>query len=265
MKLAPLSTWLADPSSATANGKPAGRSVPPLKQVEAMDGRTFFARMTALMAANPGPPADADALARFASIGITAGAGVDTLDTRVLDAAVRDGQRRIAGYANPNARTEHGWSVAPNLGSYGTDYALRANTAKVLFGASLPQDTFYPFLDHLDAGTAAAPRRYRIRFEPGQLPPVDAFWSLSAYDPDHYFIANPANRFAVGHQLPVVAGPDGAVEIVLRNARPGPEVPDGNRLPIPAAGTFSLAMRLYAPRDAALTGAWQPPPLTPAP
>jgi len=265
VKLVPLRAWLADPHAAGVNGASTGASVPPLKQVEAMDGRTYFGRMTALMAANPGPAADADALARFASIGIAAGAGVDTLDSGVLDAAVRDGQNRIAGYTNPRARTEHGWSVAPNLGAYGTDYALRANTAKVLFGASLPQDTLYPFLDHLDAGANGAPRRYRIRFEPGQLPPVDAFWSISAYDPDHYFIANPANRFAVGHQIPVVPGPDGAVEIVLQNARPGPGVPDGNWLPIPASGTFSLAMRLYAPRDAAVTGAWQPPPLTPAP
>ena len=268
VKLMPLSTWLAaplagastQPNATPPSGKPG---MPPLKQVDAMDGRTFFSRLTALMAANPGPATDTDAVERFASIGITPGAKIDNLDAGLLDAAVREGQQRIAGYTNPNARTEHGWTVAPNLGAYGTDYALRANTARVLFGASLPQDTLYPFLDHLDAGSNGAPREYRIRFEPGQLPPVDAFWSISAYDADHYFIANPANRFAVGHQLPLVPGPNGAVEIVLRNARPGPEVPDGNWLPIPASGTCSLSMRLYAPRDAAVKGTWQPPALTP--
>ncbi|HEX4249775.1 MAG TPA: DUF1214 domain-containing protein [Pseudonocardia sp.] len=268
-KLMPLSSWRARPDAThlPANAAPPapGKSAPPLKQVDAMDGRTFFSRMTALMAANPGPAVDAGALGRFASIGITAGGTIDHLDAALLDAAVEDGQHRIAGYTNPSARTEHGWTVAPNLGAYGTDYALRANTARVLFGASLPEDTLYPFLDHLDAGSDRAPREYRIRFEPGQLPPVDAFWSVSAYDTDHYFIANPANRFAVGHQISVVPGPDGAVEIVLRNARPGPEVPAGNWLTIPVSGTFSLAMRLYAPHDAAIIGGWQPPALTPVP
>jgi hypothetical protein len=267
VKLMPLSAWITDPNTTdttSASGTVRGPSMSPLMQVNAMDGHTFFNRMTALLAANPAPPGDADVLSRFASIGITAGGTVDNLDAGVLDAAVQDGQDRIAGYTNPHARTENGWSVATNLGSYGADYPLRANTAKVLFGASVPQDTLYPMLDNIDAGTTDAPRRYRIRFEPGQLPPVDAFWSISAYDADHYFIANPDNRYAVGHQIPVVPGPDGAVEIALQNAKPGPEVPTGNWLPIPASGTFSLIMRLYAPHDAAVAGTWQPPPLTPA-
>jgi hypothetical protein len=53
-------------------------------------------------------------------------------------------------------------------------------------------------------------RHYRIRFAPGQLPPVNAFWSVSLYGLDQYFVANPVNLYAVGHQLPVAAGPYGA-------------------------------------------------------
>jgi hypothetical protein len=258
VKLMPLSTWIANPNTPTPSARPPGQSVPPLQQVNAMDGPTFFNRMTAQMAANPGPPADADALKRFASIGITAGATVDNLDPGVLNAAVQDGQHRIATYTNPQARIENGWSIAPNIGAYGTDYPLRANTARVLFGANLPEDATYALRDNIDAG------RYRIRFDPGQLPPVDAFWSITAYDADHFLIPNPENLYAVGHQVPVVPGPDGAVEIALQNAKPGPEVPTGNWLPIPASGKFSLAMRLYAPRDAVREGTWQPPALTPA-
>jgi hypothetical protein len=263
-KLMPLSAWITDPNTATESAAPPGQSVPPLKQVTAMDGRTFFNRMTALMAANPAPPADADALKRFASIRITAGATVDNLDASVLNAAVQEGQHRIATYTNPQVRLENGWPFAPNLGAYGTDYPLRANTARVLFGANLPQDATYALLDNIDAGINGTPRRYRIRFAPGQLPPVDAFWSITAYDADHFYIPNPDNIYAVGHQLPVVPGPDGAVEITLQNAKAGPDLPTGNWLPIPASGKFSLAMRLYAPRDAVRDGTWQPPALTPA-
>jgi hypothetical protein len=264
VKLMPLSAWTADPNAPTPSAQAPGQSVSPLQQVNAMDGRTFFNRMTALMAANPGPAADADALKRFASIGITAGAAVDNLDAGALNAAVQDSQNRIANYTNPQARIENGWVLAPNIGAYGTDYPLRANTARVLFGANLPQDATYLLLDNLDAGADGTPRRYRIRFDPGQLPPVEAFWSITAYDADHFYIPNPYNLHAVGHQVPVVPGPDGAVEIALQNAEPGPEVPTGNWLPIPAAGKFSLALRLYAPRDAVREGTWKPPAVTPA-
>lgn len=262
-RLMSLSTWITDPYTPTPSAPPPSPSIPPLKQVTAMDGRTFFNRMTALMAANPAPSADADALTRFASVGITAGATVDKLDAGVLNSAVQDGQHRIAAYTNPQVRIENGWPFAPNLGAYGTDYPLRANTARVLFGANLPQDATYALLDNIDAGTNRAPRRFHMRFHAGQLPPVDAFWSITAYDADHFFIPNPDNIYAVGHQVPVVPGPDGAVVIAIQNCMPGPDVPPGNWLPIPASGKFSLAMRLYAPRDAVRDGTWQPPPLTP--
>jgi hypothetical protein len=251
----PLSAWTANSDAAAPNVRVPPPSAPPLSQVMAMDGRTFFNRMTALLAATPAPPADADALKRFASVGLAAGATVDQLDADALDAAVRDAQTRIAGYTNPHARTDNGWSVAPNIGTYGTDYALRANTAKVVFGANLPQDTLYALRTGIDAGG-----RYRLRFAPGQLPPADAFWSISVYGPDQYFVANPANLYAVGHETPVVPGPDGTVDIAIQSTRP--EVPAGNWLPIPTSGKFTLAMRLYAPRKAALDGTWRPPTLT---
>jgi hypothetical protein len=252
----PLSAWIASPGAVAPNVTAPPPSAPPLEQVNAMDGPTFFTRMTKLLAANPAPPADADALNRFAFIGIAADAAVDKLDADVLNAAVRDGQAKIAGYTNPKARIDNGWVVATNIGAYGTDYSLRANTAKVVFGANLPRDSLYALM----AGIPAASRSYRIRFAPGQLPPVDAFWSISVYGPDQYFIANPDNLYAVGHETPVVPGPDGSVEIILHSVKP--QVPVGNWLPIPENGTFTLALRLYAPRAAALDGTWKPPALT---
>ncbi|MFC0540052.1 DUF1254 domain-containing protein [Kutzneria chonburiensis] len=255
--LTPLSFWTAGTTAPDVKAPPP--SAPPLDQVNAMDGRTFFRRMATLLAATPTPPADADALKRFASIGIAADADVDQLDADVLNAAVHDGQARIAGYTNPKARIDNGWTVATNIGAYGTDYVLRANTAKIVFGANLAKDSLYALMTGIRAG---ASRRYRIRFAAGQLPPVDAFWSISVYGPDQYFIANPANVYAVGHETPVVPGSDGTVEITLQSAHPGPEVPAGNWLPIPENGTFTLALRLYAPKAAALDGTWKPPALT---
>lgn len=262
VRLLPLSTWVSNPDAPTPTAQAPKPSVPPLQQVNAMDGRTFFSRMTALMAANPSPSADADALKRFASIGIAAGRPVDSIDDNMLDAAVRDGQQQISTYTNPQAKTENGWPFMFNIGTYGTDYSLRASTSRSIFGANLPEDCTYAIRDNIDAGTGSALISYRMRFAPDQLPPVDAFWSLTAYDVEHFLIPNPDNIYSVGHQLPLAPDVDGAYEIALQHTKPGPDIPTANWLPIPESGKFSLALRFYAPREAILQGRWQPPPLT---
>ena len=85
---------------------------------------------------------------------------------------------------------------------------------------------------------------------------------LAAYDADSYLVPNTANIYAIGHQVPVAPNSDGSVEIAVQHEDPGTSVPAGNWLPIPASGQVSLTMRLYAPKDIAIDGHWQPPVLT---
>ncbi|MFD0364039.1 DUF1254 domain-containing protein [Nocardia sp. GCM10030253] len=265
LKLVPLSRWARGDQGGTISRTHVTdpNAVPPVKQVADMDGRTFFYRMSALMATDPPAAADDDAMKRFAGIGLTPGGNVD-LSAADLDAVAADAKRQIADYVNPQIKDLNGWQFATNVGTYGTDYKQRAYIALTGLGANLPQDAIYPTV----FGTAddnGRPRRFRLHFPAGQLPPVDAFWSITAYNADSFFIPNPDNIYAVGHQIPVVPGPDGAVDIVVQNADPGPSVPTGNWLPIPASGKFSLTMRLYAPAPAAIDGTWQPPGLEPMP
>ncbi|MFI1914885.1 DUF1254 domain-containing protein [Nocardia sp. NPDC020380] len=264
LRLAPLPAWLADPHAPTPGLPLPARSLGagPGKDVAAMDGRTFYDRLCALMAVDAPAPADAPALKRFAAIGIEPGGAVAHYPGATLATAAAAGRRRIADYVNPDARTVNGWRIATDLGSYGTDYLFRAGTAATALGVNLPRDALYPTTQAV-ADDNGAPRRFRLRFAPGQLPPVDAFWSVTAYDADSYLVANPAHIYAVGHEIPVVPGPDGSVEIAVQNADPGPAVPRGNWLPIPGSGKFSLTMRLYAPRSDAIEGLWQPPELKP--
>jgi hypothetical protein len=262
LKLAPLSTWGNGGGAAASGIAKAGRvtDMPPPKQVAGMDGRTFFNRLCALMATNPPALADGAAMQRFATLGIEPGGTVDKLDIKILDAAVAGGQRRISDYGHPRAGGHNGWTKT-NVGTYGTDYLLRARVAEAGLGANLPRDALYLSTSDTAAANGTL-RRFRLHFAEGQLPPVDAFWSLTAYDADHYLVPNPANIYAVGHQIPVVANDDGSVDIAVQNTNPGPSVPTGNWLPIPAAGTFHLILRLYAPGQQALNGHWQPPALT---
>ncbi|WP_433193726.1 DUF1254 domain-containing protein [Nocardia sp. CA-107356] len=259
--VSPLSAWQRGerPTPAIDPNTIAPMAAP--QQVARMDGRTFFDRLCELMRTNPPAADDAPALQRFSTIGIQPGGSVADVSVADLDAAVAAGQLHIPDFANPKAKRVNGWDLATNLGAYGTDYLLRASTAWTSLGANLPRDVVYPEIS-ANAGEQGAPRRYRLRFAPGQTPPARAFWSLTAYTAERFLVPNAAEIYSVGHQRPVVALPDGSVELAIQAEDPGGEVPHGNWLPIPESGTFRLALRLYVPEGRVLDGSWQPPSLT---
>ncbi|MFI1916307.1 DUF1254 domain-containing protein [Nocardia sp. NPDC020380] len=262
LQLVPLSAWQRGERTAPSRPyTPDPAAVPPPKQVAGMDGTTFFNRMCALMAANPPASEDAPALARFATIGVKPGATVDNSNADALNGAAARAKSGAVGFNLPGSTNENGWSFNTKIGSYGTDYALRAVTAAVGLGANLPEDAIYPSVNG-KADDNGTPIRYRLHFPAGQLPPVDAFWSLTVYDADSYLVPNAADIDSVGHLVPVVKNADGSVDLAVQSADPGNSVPQGNWLPIPATGTFSLSMRLYAPQQQALNGDWKPPALT---
>ncbi|PPJ01909.1 DUF1254 domain-containing protein [Nocardia cyriacigeorgica] len=262
LKLLPLSAWPPDGEPSPAAAGPGELPEPPVDVVTRMSARDFFDRMCELMDDNPPAPEDAPALDRFATIGITPGGHPRGISSEELSAGKDTAQRQIAVYLDPGARLINGWVINTDIGRYGTNYLLRAGTADRGLGANLPEDVMYPILFG-DAGDEGLPVPFRLRFAPGQTPPVDAFWSLTAYGPEGHLVANPAGIYSIGHQVPVVFRPDGALELAVQYADPGSEVPAGNWLPIPPAGQFSLVLRMYAPKEAARTGAWVPPPLEP--
>ena len=103
---------------------------------------------------------------------------------------------------------------------------------------------------------------YTLTFAPGQLPPVNAFWSVTMYKlPESLLVENPINRYLINSpMLPSLAkNPDGSLTIYVQNSSPGPEK-EANWLPAPP-GPFKLVMRLYWPKPDALNGTWQPPKL----
>ncbi|WP_280205903.1 DUF1254 domain-containing protein [Nocardia cyriacigeorgica] len=262
LKLLPLSAWPPDGEPSPAAAGPGELPEPPVDVVTRMSARDFFDRMCELMDDNQPAPEDAPALDRFATIGITPGGHPRGISSEELSAGKDTAQRQIAVYLDPGARLINGWVINTDIGRYGTNYLLRAGTADRGLGANLPEDVMYPILFG-DAGDEGLPVPFRLRFAPGQTPPVDAFWSLTAYGPEGHLVANPAGIYSIGHQVPVVFRPDGALELAVQYADPGSEVPAGNWLPIPPAGQFSLVLRMYAPKEAARTGAWVPPPLEP--
>jgi hypothetical protein len=110
----------------------------------------------------------------------------------------------------------------------------------------------------------ASQNRYLLRFAPGQLPPVHAFWSLTMYEmPASLLVANPLNRYLINSpMLPrLQRDPDGGLTLYIQAESPGTDQ-ESNWLPAPQ-GPFAMYMRLYWPKDEALDGTWKQPPLEP--
>jgi hypothetical protein len=101
--------------------------------------------------------------------------------------------------------------------------------------------------------------KYVLRFEKGKLPPVDAFWSVTAYDTDGYFIPNALKRQALGDRDKLQFNPDGSLDLYIQADSPG-QGKEANSLPV-AKAPFTLLMRLYSPRNDILDGTWTPPPV----
>ena len=145
----------------------------------------------------------------------------------------------------------NGWTFNLRVGAYGHDALLRAAVAASGWGANVPAEAVYAHSEY--DGT----HRYLLHFPAGGLPPVDAFWSVTMYGPDRFFIANPINRYAIGDRTPGLQyGRDGSLDIYMqRDSPPGHE---SNWLPAPA-GPFSLTMRLYLPKRSVLAGRYEYP------
>ncbi|MGV9415060.1 DUF1254 domain-containing protein [Nocardia sp. NPDC003693] len=260
MKLVPLSRWVAGDQENLPPGRPSDKSKNPSQEFAEMFAPQFFATLNELMTTNPPADADASAMERFAKIGVAPGGNTDKTTPAVLNEGAQQGMKTITAYTDPDRKNENGWVFGTDVGTYGTNYALRANVAMLGLGANLPKDALYPTIFVEPAGGGAT-GKYTLHFEAGKLPPAKAFWSITAYDADSFLVANPANIYSVGHQIPVTANPDGSVDIMVQNADPGSGVPAGNWLPIPESGKFSLTMRLYAPEQSVIDGSWQPPAL----
>jgi hypothetical protein len=176
-----------------------------------------------------------------------------------LEAAPKAAQELMEWKVATLARVANQWSMnTDTMGVYGNYYLKRAIVAQVGLGANLPEDAIYPLnLGDADGRPLDGANRYVLHFDKGATPPVDAFWSITLYDPEGFQVANGLNRFAVSSWMPFRYNADGSLDLYFQNDSPGKDR-EANWLPAPK-GPFNLTMRLYAPKADALTGKWNPP------
>jgi hypothetical protein len=233
-----------------------------------MTGEKFFAYAAELLKVNPPHITDEPIIARLKRIGLEAGKSFDTarLDPSVrkaIDDAPAQAQKLMEWKKPTLARVVNGWSMnTDTMGVYGNYYLKRAMVAQLGLGANLPEDAIYPLnLGDENGKPLDGTNKYVIRFTKEDAPPVEAFWSVTLYDPEGFQVANPVNRFAVSSWMPFKRDADGSLTLYIQNENPGGDR-ESNWLPAPK-GPFNLTMRLYAPKSEALTGVWNPPSVKP--
>ena len=266
-KLVPLSAWgkpytpppgKVDPS---IDMKTAVRA-----QVEGMDTASFLKLLAELMKQNPPYAEDAPILARLSRIGLVPGQDFDT--SKIATApGIKDVPKlaieRIARHFQSAGEELNGWVFVKPGGRYGTDYLQRAFVTRFGLGCNLTDDAVYPSTTTDAAGAKLdGANKYVMRFPRGQTPPVRGFWSLTMYDAQYFFVANPLNRYTLSARNTLKADPDGTIPLFIQASSPGPDK-EANWLPAPN-GPFVLMLRLYWPKErppSLLDGTWKPPPV----
>jgi len=214
--------------------------------------------------------------AMFARIGIEAGKPFSpdklTPDQKAaLMEGVKSGLEKIKKQVAELGKDENGWRVATSgfgdRANYNGNWTLRAAAAMAGIYGNDAAEALYPMLATDSEGNKpdCSKKRYTLTFPKGQLPPANAFWSVTMYDgKTQLLVENPINRYLINSpMLPgLKTNDDGALTIYIQKDSPGKDN-ESNWLPAPD-GPIYVVMRVYWPKEEALNGKWKPPAVTPA-
>ena len=245
--------------------------VAPLTPEQQKTSPEFFRVLNFVLQFGPTHPSEIELMTRFARLGIGPGKSfdADALSPELksaVSAGMADAWKTFADYKVSVVDTGKQTS-ADGFGSrefLKNDYMKRMSSAVLGIYGNSKEEALYPayFTDAAGKPLDGSASRYTLRIPPGQLPPVNAFWSLTMYElPASLLSANPLNRYLIN--APMLPGltkdPDGGITLYVQHESPGKDK-ESNWLPAPA-GPFFAIMRLYWPKPAALDGTWKQPPL----
>jgi hypothetical protein len=216
----------------------------------------------------PTDPSEVALMTRFAKVGVGAGKVFDPGKlSPEMKAAFEQGRADAwEAFAGGVKELDEGKLTSGDV--FGTRKFMKNNYLNRWLGTigiygNSKQEAMYPVYrtDSNGQGLSGS-NRYTLHFAPGELPPVNAFWSLTMYDlPASLLVANPINRYLINSpMLPALKrDADGGLTLLIQHESPGKAM-EANWLPAPK-GSFAMYMRLYWPKKAALDGKWKAPPL----
>ncbi len=154
------------------------------------------------------------------------------------------------------------WRVSFRTGNFGNNYLLRSAIAVHSLGNAIPEEAmfFHGFFDH-EGKKLNGNNQYIIHFEPNELPPVDAFWSVTLYNEDGYLVDNSINRYSLSDRSDGLQfNEDNSLDLYVQHKAPN-EDKQSNWLPSPKT-EFTLTLRAYMPKMELLNLEWEIPAIT---
>jgi hypothetical protein len=265
-KVQPLSSFLGTPAPKPA---PAIDFIKPLTPETQKTSLEFFNILNFVLGYCPTDPSEVELMQRFAKIGVGGGKTFDPSKlSPEMTKAIEEGRAdALTEFAALLRKFDEGKVTSAEV--FGTreylknNYLYRMGAAVLGIYGNSKEDAVYPvyFVDEANQKLSGA-NKYALRFAPDQLPPVNAFWSLTMYElPRSLLVANPINRYLLNSpMLPQLKkDADGGLTLYVQNESPGKDK-EANWLPAPN-GPFRTILRLYWPKAEALDGKWQRPPL----
>ena len=244
--------------------------IKPLSAEAQKSSPEFFGILNFLLQFAPIHPSETALMDRFAKAGIGAGKRFDVAaltpeQFRAVQAGMADAWAAFAKYKAEQIDT----GKKSSADGFGTreflhnDYLARMSSAVLGIYGNSKEEANYPvyFTDSEGRPLEGAHSRYTVRFEPGKLPPVNSFWSLTMYElPASLLTENPINRYLINSPMEpqLVRDADGGITLCIQHDSPG-KSKEANWLPAPK-GPFFMVMREYWPKAEALDGTWKAPP-----
>jgi hypothetical protein len=242
----------------------------PLSSAEQRTSLEFFSELNFILQFCPTHPSEKLLMSRFAKLDIGAGREFDaSAFSAQIRQAIEDG-RADAWRAYDEILKRSTLGELKSADVLGSRQSLKNNYVYRMYGTvagiwgNSKEEAIYDgwYMDSSGKSLDGAKGRYQVRFAPGQLPPVNAFWSFTMYGmPSHLLVANPINRYLINSpMLPdLKQDADGGLTVHVQHQSPGKEN-ESNWLPAPN-GPFVLVLRMYWPKPEALNGTWKQPPL----
>ena len=239
-KITPLSQWGKEAVAPEVKIDPdIDMKTPPKTQVDTMPAGKYFALAAEILKLQPPHITDQPIVAQLSRLGFEVGKSFDlnAADPAVqkgLASAPADAQALMQWKIPTLARVANYWSMnTDTMGVYGNYYLKRAIVAQLGLGANLPGDAIYPLnLGDSDGKPLDGANAYTIHFDKDQIPPAQAFWSITLYDNEGFQVANAINRFAVSSWMPFAYNADGSLDLYFQNESPG-DGKEANWLPGP--------------------------------
>jgi hypothetical protein len=269
-KAQPLSTFLKQPAP------PAAPKIDFLPATSQQIKENFFGYLAYALQFVPPAPEDKEVRAKLARLGVEPGKTFDfkTLSPEQRAAAVegmKAGEGKVKELLASGTKNINGWSIGSFFGDrdfYKGNWLLRAGAAQAGIYGNDAIEAAYPMTRTTATGETldASKHNYTITFPAGQLPPVNAFWSITMYDgKSQLLIKNPIDRYLINSPMlsDMKKNADGSLTLYIQKDNPGADK-EANWLPAPN-DTIYLAMRLYWPKETPPSilppgeGTWKPP------